>query len=698
MPVNPLPFNVRGGRSHKTSDVPDLTTTWTPVAGVTPGKVGAQAPAFLVVVPQSATSIYLAWAPATDIGNTNEYQISVRETSSTGTEVHTDKVASSAHSATVTGLTANTTYWVGVRALATTGAPAASVWVSELTSTRPGGAVVTGQVEPFFVVVVAPSSTTMRIVWVAPPEAGDTTHWNIRVYEGDTTGDVVVNTVVAYNTQTFDVSTGLAANTTYWVGVRGTDLTDTSPFVSQTITTPTAGGGATPAAPKAAATMTGALKSITFGGITSYYAALTWTLQDKPGVITGYRIERLVASQGNTNWLPIGEVIGDDELAYNDWTGVRGFNYGYRVVVFGPGGESTPKVMTGSVDFPSVPAPAKPKSSNAALASVTFGGVTGYYGAVTWATEDSPGNVTGFLIERSPAVKTPSFLPLATIDGAGVRSYNDWTVQRGVNYAYRVSAIGPGGTSDHRGNTDTVSVPAVPTPDAPAAPATSGASLKTLTFGTVTGYYGAVVWTLADAPGDVSGFEIQRSFAVQTPNYQPIVTVTDKTALSYNDWTVQRGVNYVYRVAAIGPGGKSGPTGNTDTVSVPAVPTPPSPDAPKAPATVLNTLKSITFGGITSYYVDIDWTLDASPGIVTGFEILRSFAVRTPNFLPIATITNEDVRTYLDWTVQRGVNYQYQVKAIGPGGKSVARADNKAVSVPAWVPPSAVTDLEATSG
>ena len=408
--------------------------------------------------------------------------------------------------------------------------------------------------------------------------------------------------------------------------------------------------------------------SVTFGGITSYYGEIEWVAGTGGGEVTGFEIARGFATP-TTDFTSL-TVVGSDAVSYKDWTVARGANYVYRVRAIGPGGESAWRGGVGTAVIPSLPsvvAPSVPSSATVDEGSVTFGGITSYYGEIEWVAGTGGGEVTGFEIARGFATPTTDFTSL-TVVGSDAVSYKDWTVARGANYVYRVRAIGPGGESAWRGGVGTAVIPSLPSVVAPSVPSSATVDEGSVTFGGITSYYGEIEWVAGTGGGEVTGFEIARGFATPTTDFTSL-TVVGSDAVSYKDWTVARGANYVYRVRAIGPGGESAWRGGVGTAVIPSLP---SVVAPSVPSSATVDEGSVTFGGITSYYGEIEWVAGTGGGEVTGFEIARGFATPTTDFTSL-TVVGSDAVSYKDWTVARGANYVYRVRAIGPGGESAWR-------------------------
>ncbi|MBC7782642.1 MAG: S8 family serine peptidase [Burkholderiales bacterium] len=313
------------------------------------------------------------------------------------------------------------------------------------------------------------------------------------------------------------------------------------------------------------------------------------------------------------------------------------------------------------VDFSVAAAPAAPTGLTAVLPSYSQ-----TEAELTWV--DNATNETGFIIERSQsssfAVIDRSFTP-----PANATRYNDWGLQQGTTYYYRVKAVGVNGASGPS-NTASLLVP-LPPPGIPTAPGTLTAVTPTYSLTEA-----ELSW--ADRSSNETGFVIERSTSSTFATIDKTLTAGPGST-RYNDWGLTAGQAYYYRVKAIN-GAESSTWSNTASVGV-------APVAPSAPTT----LAVIAVAGDTTA-AKVSW-IDTSTNETT-FELQRSttttFTAATTTTITVAT----NAVTHIDIGLAAGKSYYYRVRAVNSVGNS-AYSNTGTFVTPAATVPTAPTGLTA---
>lgn len=149
-------------------------------------------------------------------------------------------------------------------------------------------------------------------------------------------------------------------------------------------------------------------------------------------------------------------------------------------------------------------------------------------------------------------------------------------------------------------------------------------------------------WTTGEAPGGVTGYQIERDGAD--------LEELDRTALDFTDTTVVTGVSYLYTVTPLGAS-DAGPTSAPVTVSVQTY---------RKPQVVVNGESP----SLAELRVQVGWSAGDAPGGVAGYQVWRDGVNLTPTPLPPSTLR------YTDTAVAVGPDYSYQVVALGNDGGS----------------------------
>lgn len=245
-------------------------------------------------------------------------------------------------------------------------------------------------------------------------------------------------------------------------------------------------------------------------------------------------------------------------------------------------------------------------------------------------------NITMFHVHRKDLVSP--FDPVAS----NVFTYNDTTVENGVEYTYTVSA------EYFNQSLKAVSEPLIAYPGTvPEPPEITGIfqeeSRVSVTFvnqGSSGGY-------------PVRDILVQRKG--ESENFTTI-SILNGTAASFDDPSVKYGLEYTYRLIAVNLKGPSAPGGPRSIMMIPP---------PEAPGNVIG-LES----GNDGYSITLSWGLPADDGgsDLLGFKIIRNMngsglteiAVLSPRYL-----------TYRDVNVSINTNYTYLVIAFNSIGEAM---------------------------
>ena len=275
---------------------------------------------------------------------------------------------------------------------------------------------------------------------------------------------------------------------------------------------------------------------------------------------------------------------------------------------------------------------------------------------LTWT--DRSDNETGFTIERSTS-STFATIEKTYTAVANSNRYNDWGLEQGKTYYYRVrayNAVGQGANSA----TATLAIPAPP-PGVPTAPS---ALTGTVVSGSPT--EAALKWT--DNSNNETGFTMQRSLSGTFATIDKTFTAVPGSN-TYYDWGLNPGSTYYYRIAAVN-GADTSPWSNTLTFTTtgggtnptnPTTPTTPTtPTAPTAPTGLGVT--AATGGKATVKWTD---TSTNETSFVLERSILSSFALLTTSKTLLANST-----TLADTGLTAGWTYYYRIKAVNSVGAS----------------------------
>lgn len=358
---------------------------------------------------------------------------------------------------------------------------------------------------------------------------------------------------------------------------------------------------------------------------------------DNPtGDVLEYRIYRSVVSGGYGS--PLGTVPAG-QTAYTDDSALPEVKYFYVVRAYDGSNESPDSDEVGPVQSTDVVAPAPATQVRAEDVSNDNGGVA----RISWTLSADDGGGVDDVVRYDILRTTDPQASAAVIGtvGAGESSYEDVTVEDGLDYYYVVRVTDGLNSADSE-----IAGPARPTDDlAPAAP-------TVLSADTIPGGQGTLVtleWQLsADdgaAAGDVREYQIYRALA-PTEFGAPLATVPAGTG-SYVDADAYPSVDYYYSVRAFDgrfrsdPSPVAGPVHSVDT-------TPPDPpldlQATAEPSRVSLVWDASISTDVAGYYIY------RSRGTITNFQRL--------NGVPLNALF------YMDEAVTENVKYYYRISAI----------------------------------
>lgn len=219
----------------------------------------------------------------------------------------------------------------------------------------------------------------------------------------------------------------------------------------------------------------------------------------------------------------------------------------------------------------------------------------------------------------------------------------------GTTYYYRVRALNASGISDNSNTTSLITIPAAPVATA----ATNGATLSfTANWGAVTGAasYSIIVATDLGLTTPVDGW-----------NY---VNVGNVTSCSVNT-NLAAGTNYYYAVKAINISGTGDPSNTITALTGPPTPTNNGANFATASSFRANWLAS---AGATGYYLDVATTNTFDAGtFITGYENLD---------------VGDVILFNVNSSLSPATRYYYRVRAYNTGGVSASSLFNTAWTTP----------------
>ena len=338
-------------------------------------------------------------------------------------------------------------------------------------------------------------------------------------------------------------------------------------------------------------------------------------IQDQVAYFAVYR-RVAVAGQPYT-W--IGYVRADQNIYYDPlaWL-IPGMEYYYRMRIYT---YSDPEWWTESPLYASVQVPALPDLQASVNPDSTM--VT-----VSWA--EPAGDVARYEVYRRAAIQGESYTRIGQTETV---SYSDpfTGLVPGVEYYYRVKAVGASGLAGSWGTGSNYA--------RVVAPAVGGLEAMVVSGGV------SVSW--AEPAGDVARYEVYRRAAIQGESY---TRIGQTETVSYSDpfTGLVPGVEYYYRVKAVGASGLAGSWGTGSNYA-------------RVVAPAVGGLEAMVVSG----GVSVSWAEPA--GDVARYEVYRRAAVQGQ---PYTKIGESTVASYLDRStgLTPGTEYYFRVKAVGASG------------------------------
>jgi fibronectin type 3 domain-containing protein len=359
---------------------------------------------------------------------------------------------------------------------------------------------------------------------------------------------------------------------------------------------------------------------------------------------TGFHLDRATDSGFTTNLIT--QTLPATPDSYTDTASglAPGGTYYYRIRAYNGAGDSGDS-NTAQVTIPLAP----PTPTNATVTKVTTNEID-----LQW-TDNAGHKANGYYIERrdgtSTTYNTIATLPPTSRTPPDSYSYNDTTVQPGINYDYHIIAFnvsGNNGFADASATTLTVAPTGVA--------ATPGTGVVTLS------------WT---APAGAVSYNVYRGTSPGGEGTTPLATGV--TTTTYADQAVANGQTYYYFVTALNgnPSPLPSESAHSTEVSTTTLTLPPT-NVTATPGHAVVTLNWTAPTGAVSYNV--------YRGTSSGGESLLTSGVTTTS--------------YTDTAVSNGTTYYYYVTALNsntPPAPNESAPSAEVSTTTLTLPPSGVT-------
>ena len=443
------------------------------------------APTTLTATAASTSQVNLAW---TDNAINETGYVIQRKTGPAGTWTQVATVGANVTSYASTGLSAATQYFFRVRAVNADGNSSNSAEVGVTTLADVPAA-------PSALVATAISPEQINLVWV--DNASNETAFAIERKVGPAGTWSLIATVGA-NVTSYQ-HTGLSASTQYFYRVRAANAAGNSAYTADaSATTP----ASLPAAPDGLTALAAGVNGV----------QIQWN--DRSANEDGFVLERRVDAG---EWLAL-VTLPANATSYLNSNLTDALTYSYRVAASNSEGLSA-VTSAASVALP-LAAPTHLVAEAASSSQVNL----------SWT--DHSASESGYAIERKTG-EAGEWTPVATV-GVNVTSYQNASLSASTQYAYRVRAASPAGSSGYSAEAG-VTTFAADSPTAPAALSASPFSAARIDLN----------WT--DSSDNEDGYIIEQS--ADGASFAPVATLPADTT-SYSVTSLQPDTEYFYRVRA----------------------------------------------------------------------------------------------------------------------------------------------------
>ena len=368
---------------------------------------------------------------------------------------------------------------------------------------------------------------------------------------------------------------------------------------------------------------------------------LEW--QDNSAMATSLQILRST-NGGAFTW--IATLPDPTTTTFADTSGLTpGTSYGYEIKAWQGSLSSDPSTSASDTTTPAVPTGLSAAAVSASEVDLTWPAVAG---------------ATGYDVQRE--ISGSFWYDIAQVTGvAGTNTYADTSVLEGTDYTYRINASNNSGASDFSasaGATTPLTLPNAPQ------------NLHAIATGPGTIQ---LVWQNDAYNEDYFIVEHSETGGTDDADWSSIGE-TDPGVTKFTDGDLGAGATWYYRVIAANAAGNSDPSNTASATTNSITPTPLAPPPP--------TILSVTFESPDVPHITYIPGIGGGP--VTDYLLQRSYDGNTGIIQSQDSVAN----AFDDGFAFYGVDYTYQVIAVGPGGQAAS------ASVGATLPLVAPTSAE----